>query len=364
MRRNPVISYFTHYRGERNGAIVVVIITIVVIVTLQVVPWHKFRGERKIDQVHFLLAPASGDIKMPENLFSFDPNTLSDSGYLELGFTERQIATLRNYQKAGGEFRIKKDFAKLYFVDSVRYHMLEAYIDLPESRKRKERRVRAERPPRKSKERVAPTLFGFDPNTLSDSGYAALGFSRGQISTLRKYQQGGGSFGVKEDFANLYFVDEERFEELYDFIELPTKSEREMEWRESLQTDINSATPSDLRRIPGIGAYYANEIVALRTSLGGFYALHQLEAIYNMTPGRIDTLSEFLQVHPGSLSKFSLRTATAQELAEHPYMDLKTASELVRWRETAIDISPESLEESGLLNDELYRKFAPYLDYR
>lgn len=363
------MSYFTHYRGERNGTIAVIVITIIIVVVVEVVPWYELREDPEVPKVFVLLSPPEDAIpkEYPEP-FVFNPNSLSDSGYLELGFTERQVKTLRNFQKAGGRFRTKKDFSKLYFLDENRYKQLEPYIDLPDRIERRRHRSNYadyernyERKPRRENKVVQ--YFHFDPNTLSDSGYSALGFSPRQIESLRKFQNAGADFQTKEDFSRLYFVNEEKFKALFPYIDLPTEEEREAERKKALIVDVNTVGVEQLTKIPGIGAYYAKEIVSLRDELGGFYDLYQLTELYKMTPGRIDTLAEYLKIR-SEPKRLSLRNATAQELAGHPYMDLKTASELVRWRETAIDISPESLEESGLLSDELYRKFAPYLDYR
>lgn len=359
------MSYFTHYRGERNGTIAVIVIVIIIVVVVEVVPWYELREDPEVPKVFVLLSPAEdAEPKEYPQPFLFNPNTLSDSGYLELGFSERQVKTLRNFQKAGGRFRTKKDFSKLYFVDEVRYNQLEPFIDLPDRIERRRHRSNyADYGRKPRRENKVVEYFRFDPNTLSDSGYAALGFSQRQIESLRKFQNAGADFRTKEDFSRLYFVDEEKFAALAPYIDLPTAEEREAERKKALIVDVNTVGVEQLTKIPGIGAYYAKEIVSLRDDLGGFYDLYQLTELYKMTPGRIDTLSEYLKIR-SEPKRLSLRTATAQELAAHPYMDLKTASEMVRWRVTAIDISPESLEESGLLSDELYRKFAPYLDYR
>lgn len=368
MRRDSFRSYFVHYRGERNGAIAMVVLTILVILAVEIVPWHKWRKKHEIDSVFFLMSdegPSTTDRGDLTNPFPFNPNTLSDSGFMQLGFTEREVSTLRNYQKAGGEFRVKKDFAKLYFVDKERYAQLAPYIDLPE---RMGKAGEGGSYVEKKSGDVSREYFNFDPNTLSDSGFAMLGFSERQIATLRKYQDKGGKFHQKQDFAKLYFVDERTYTALEPYIEIKadTSGRHGNGDEASLEgevCDINSADAIALKRIRGIGSYYAREIVDLRERLGGYYSLDQLDMIYGMTPGRIDTLSEFLSVDPGAIRKIRIRIATAQEIAAHPYIDLATASRLVEWRETTVDVNAKSLEESGLLNDELYRKFAPYLEY-
>ena len=346
-----------------------VVLAILVILVVEIVPWYKWRKKHEIDSVFFLISdedtPAADRISLI-NPSPFNPNTLSDSGFMQLGFTEREVSTLRKYQKAGGEFRVKKDFSKLYFVDSARYMQLAPYIDLPE-------RIGKDEGGGFKAENVSVEenreYFNFDPNTLSDSGFTMLGFSDRQIATLRKYQDKGGKFSRKQDFAKLYFVDEQTYAALSPYIQITADTSDRYPEKKVTYADagnvcnINTADIIALKRIRGIGSYYAREIVELRERLGGYYSLNQLDMIYGMTPGRIDTLSEFLSVDPGAIRKIRIQIATAQELATHPYIDLATASKLIEWRETTVDVNAKSLEESGLLNDELYRKFAPYLEY-
>lgn len=46
-------------------------------------------------------------------LFNFDPNTTTDNEFLRLGFSTKQVATIRNYQNKGGYFKDKVGFFKL-----------------------------------------------------------------------------------------------------------------------------------------------------------------------------------------------------------------------------------------------------------
>ena len=45
-------------------------------------------------------------------LFTFDPNKATDSDFLRLGFSDKQIATILKYLDKGGVFRNKADSSK------------------------------------------------------------------------------------------------------------------------------------------------------------------------------------------------------------------------------------------------------------
>ena len=66
-------------------------------------------------------------------VFLFNPNTVGLDTLQLLGFTQRQAQSVLNYRNKGGKFGVKRDFAKLYVVDSAKYAALAPYIALPDS---------------------------------------------------------------------------------------------------------------------------------------------------------------------------------------------------------------------------------------
>jgi len=66
--------------------------------------------------------------------FDFNPNTISDKEWIELGLTTGQIRTIRNYQKRGGGFNKKEDLKRIYVISDKLYENLESYIVLPEEK--------------------------------------------------------------------------------------------------------------------------------------------------------------------------------------------------------------------------------------
>lgn len=293
-------SYFEHNRAERNGSIAILIIIVVVLLGTRIfsaVYKHPTPDVSEfkafVDSVH-KVKRLSAEAKIQPALFVFNPNELSDSGFAALGFSPKEIQTLRNYQKAGGEFKVKADVEKLFFVDEERYKMLEPYIDLPEKHKR------AQKPSRKK---------------------------RGvQWSDTANYSQ----FSYKPR-----------------------------------QIDINYTDTNELKEVRGIGSFYARRIIEYGEELGGYYTIAQIMELWKMTPEKMDVMAPYLTADPNAIEKIDVNTATAQELARHPYISFKLASSLVNFRETNGTFeNREALCESGLLNGELCSKLAPYLRYR
>ncbi len=232
-------------------------------------------------------------------------------------------------------------------------------------------------------------LFDFDPNTLSDSGYLALGFTEREISTLRKYLASGAAFRQKSDFARLYFIDEERFEALQAHILLPDiaaprqsrrkvpeqkRVQEKVQWSDTARyesykydpvvADLNTSDTTELKKVPGLGSFYARKIVERREALGGFHSLSQLLELWKMSPERIDQFAHRVSIDSTRIELLPINHLGAQELSAHPYLSFALANRIVNHRESRGRLkSIDELVEAGLLDAELKLKLAPYLSF-
>lgn len=229
------------------------------------------------------------------------------------------------------------------------------------------------------------SLFNFDPNTLSDSGYTALGFNQREIGILRKYMAAGASFRQKDDFGRLYFMDDVRFDSIRPYLLLPEKAEKAernyqkepkstVSWSDTANVaqyskrpiiaELNTADTTELMKLPGVGSFYARSIVEYRESLGGFHNLGQLLELWKMTPDRIDRFADRVNIDHKEIVKIKVNTATTQRLSKHPYITFGLANKIVSYRESNGNYRDmNALVEAGLFNDELRLKLAPYLDF-
>lgn len=126
-------------RGERNGAIVLLLIivslTVYVFFSKQFVPegtmtpedYENLKSEYVIDssQSH---QPA---VEIERKLFPFNPNIISLDSLQLLGFTEKEAGSIEKYRSKGGTFYKPSDFKKMYCVDDKTYAVLEDYIFIP-----------------------------------------------------------------------------------------------------------------------------------------------------------------------------------------------------------------------------------------
>lgn len=124
--------------------------------------------------------------------------------------------------------------------------------------------------------------------------------------------------------------------------------------------DLNTASAEDLERLPGIGPKTAERIVKYREKLGYFVSLEQLREVWGLQAENLQRALPYLQIktrgHP-----LSLRTASVEELARHPYISWKLARALIRQRHQWGD-RPIPLEVwRDWLPDTVRARLEPYL---
>ncbi len=130
----------------------------------------------------------------------------------------------------------------------------------------------------------------------------------------------------------------------------------------SFKVKINSADTTGFKSLKGIGTYYANKIVKYRAALGGFTSVEQLKEVYGILPEVIDQNLSRLIVDTIRLGKFNINTCETADLKKHPYINWNIANSIVQIRKSQNPYeSIEGIKKSDLVNDEIYRKIAPYL---
>ena len=175
----------------------------------------------------------------PVERFPFDPNTADSTALLRLGLRPWQVRNIYKYRAAGGIYRSKKDFARLYGLTVKEYRELEPYIRI-------------------SKDYLpASTLFSGERQTVDGA-----------------QQSASDSMQPKQRYP--------------------------IKLHEGETIDINLSDTTALKTIPGIGSYYARRIVDYRNRLGGFVSVEQLDEIEGV-PSEVKAYMVVSQPHPRQL---------------------------------------------------------------
>lgn len=206
--------------------------------------------------------------------------------------------------------------------------------------------------PAKTKE-----TFYFDPNTADSTQLLRLGLSKWQVRNIYKYRAAGGVYQRKEDFAQLYGLTKGDYDRLAPFIRIAdefrpaaemvkrddytnsltngdsgeSKENAEVGEPRIIKTKISkgefiSANVNDtleLQKIPGIGPYYARQIIRHGKQLGGYVDKNQLLEI----EGFPEEALEYFSIE-GQPLKLNLNKATLSQLRKHPYLNFYQAREI------------------------------------
>ncbi len=214
--------------------------------------------------------------KININYFNFDPNILDDSGWKELGFSEKQIASIRKYINNGGKFYKKEDLKKLYVINDKKYAELEPYINIPEKEKNFEKNI--------SEKHQA-----VDINNLSAEEMKKYGkFWQYNATRIVKYRNLLGGYYKKEQLLEVYGVKKEYYDKIAEDIVID-KSKLE-------KININFAEVSELGKHPYISYQDAKKIIEYRNKNGFINNLNILKTKNIIPSDLFDKISPYLKV--------------------------------------------------------------------
>ena len=136
--------------------------------------------------------------------------------------------------------------------------------------------------------------FPFDPNTADSTQLLRLGLQPWQVRSIYRFRARGGVFRTKRDFAELYGLTKKDYLRLEPYIRIsddyqPASTLFPKEERDSVRYPVklkdgehivlNTADTTQLMKVPGIGSYYAKEIVRHGKWIGGYVSVDQLDEI-------------------------------------------------------------------------------------
>lgn len=203
--------------------------------------------------------------------FPFDPNTADVATLQRLGLPAWMVRNICRYREAGGVFRQREDFARVYGLTKKQYETLAPYIRISDD--------------------YRPASDFYAPSPSSAAGHR-IGSAEGKAYTAR------------------------------DTMLYPIKL------RPGEHIDINTADTTQLKKIPGIGSVYARAVVRRREKIGGFYSKDQLAEI----DGFPQEAMPYVKISAEKVRKLNLNRLTYAQLRQHPYLNYYQARDIVDYR--------------------------------
>ncbi len=270
----------------------------------------------------FSAGSAAGGISVSAagELFPFNPNDISLDSLQLLGFSRKQAQTIINYRGKGGKFRQKKDFAKMYVVDSAKYQTLAPYILLPD-------RTPAPTTSLVRKRGISGTKPAEDGTLVHKRGIS--GTKPAEDGSLVRKRGISGTKPAEEDTLYGQKVERNRY-----------------------MCNLNTADSAALVQLYGIGGYYAQKIIKYRERLGGsFVSPLQLLEIENFTRERYSKIEKNIFVRQEDIIGFSITRASRKSLERHPYIGPYAARGIITYLRMKLAKEPPVSSGSAVGNE-------------
>jgi DNA uptake protein ComE-like DNA-binding protein len=206
--------------------------------------------------------------------------------------------------------------------------------------------------------------FDFDPNHTSRMEWQRLGLKEWQINGIEKYLEKGGRFKDKAGFQKMHVIKEADYESLAPYIQIkndgmdtPASSNNS----KNIIIDINTADSESLKILPGIGPVLSNRIIKYRERLGGFLFKEQLHEVYGIDSAVIRHCYGSIRVADTLIARININICPVSVLGNHPYVSMNVARAIVNYRDQHGPYGQVAeIRKTDLVNDDLYRKIAPY----
>ena len=294
-------KWFSFSKGERVAIITILAAIFVLILACLFRPSPKSLSDDALHNLDSLLALRQAAIElqqrqqaeMPQEVaelhpFPFNPNTLTEDEWRQIGLTDRQIRNIMNYKAKGGKFYSKNDLGKLYTISEEDFAQLEPFIVLPDisrslsgkSAQRSQEELAGEE--QKPAKKVIPIV---DINTVDSTTLVELPQIGGfMASRIIEFRDKLGGFMNLEQLCDVKGMDSTRFATIRPYLII-----NEVEVR---KVDVNRADFKTLVHHPYLNYEQVKRIFNQREKRGMIKNWAQLEALLK-EEGEVNPLLEF-----------------------------------------------------------------------
>ncbi len=353
-------QFFTFSHSQRNALLVLFSLLLLLIagyifMPMFIHPHSHYAGDYAAEIAAFEATRIKKEAPAELTPYPFNPNTLDEQGWLNLGLQPGQVEMILKYRTAGGTFRTSEDLSRLYALSDEEYEQLAPYVSIPPEPKKKPDRI------------VTATPVPFDPNFATGELLAKAGLHESQVKAIINYREAGGSFKVKKDLKKIYTIDDQDYRRLEKYILLPSAdtfsdTKKPPATAPPLIVELNGADTAELQKLPGVGPVFARRIVKYRELLGGFYDPAQLLEVFGMDTTRFARFAGSLTIDTGAIRTMDLNSTGFKDLLRHPYLEYYMVKSIFDYKDANGNYdSVAELRQVDLIYDGLYRKISHYL---
>ena len=278
-------KWFSFSKGERVAIITILTLIVLLILACLFRPTRQSLSDASLHNLDSLLALRQTAIeqqlaKKPQEIaelhpFPFNPNTLTEEEWRQIGLTDRQVRNIMNYKAKGGKFYSKNDLGKLYTISEEDFAQLEPFIVLPEVQRntgfKSESKNKEEQKGEEWKS-VKKDIPFVDLNTVDSTTLVELPQIGGYMaSRIIEFRDKLGGFVNADQLRDVKGMDDARFAAIQPYIKISDVNPRRI--------DVNRADFKTLVHHPYLSYEQVKRIFNQREKRGMIKNWTQLEEL-------------------------------------------------------------------------------------
>ncbi len=221
-------------------------------------------------------------------LFAFDPNTLSVTGWKKLGLRDRTIQTILNFRNKGGRFKKAEDLRRIYGLPMQDFERLLPYVKMETTASEIVPAVVANKNYPVA-EKITPGISFLDINTADTSAFIALpGIGSKLAGRIVNFRNKLGGFYSIEQVGETFGLADSTFQKIKPYLRLADSTVRKF--------NVNMASADELKTHPYIRWQIANAIVAYRQEHGAFAKIDDIRKVMAVTADDFRKISRYIAV--------------------------------------------------------------------
>jgi DNA uptake protein ComE-like DNA-binding protein len=353
-------NYNNFSKSDRNAILILGVLILLSIVANTIIKNIHLKSKYNSADYEKLLenyTKINSSIKSKRSLFVFNPNTIVPEMLDSLALPDNVKQNLLNYRNAGGSFKNKNQFRKIYGMNDSIFAEIENYIILSEISATDNAILI----------KTSKTITGeINPNIADYKQLLDFGFNSFQANNLISFRSKAGFFKNKNDLLKIYGIDSVFFKSIEDHILIENfENTKPLKIEPVLMVELNSADTAKLIQLSGIGSVYAKRIIKYRDLLGGFYSTTQLLEVFNFSEEAFKKIEKNITTDTLLIRKIRLNFAEFPELLRHPYFKKKQVEAIINYRNKNGPFQNlTQLKSNGLIDSETFLKIEPYLTCR